>query len=191
MADIMPIAPELAYAPVEDPAPEARPAPPWPPASAADRPLRLHLTSSVGDGVLDGAWWPHSRDLAKESVELVDHFPASFDRICRVVYTGTDWEKAPRRVRAADVFVNLASFPDDKSHRVLLKSRSAPHRARILQLLVVPPDWDDRSAREAMRIAATPSNRKSAAAILDESADQRRAGRPGDENEDGGTGSEA
>jgi hypothetical protein len=32
-----------------------------------------------------------------------------------------DWEAAPRRIKAADVFVSLASFPRDDTHRVLLK----------------------------------------------------------------------
>jgi hypothetical protein len=32
-----------------------------------------------------------------------------------------DWDAAPRRIKAADVFVSLASFPRDDTHRVLLK----------------------------------------------------------------------
>jgi len=69
----------------------------------------------------------------------VDHFPASFDRICRVVYSTVDWDPAPRRIKAAEVFVSLASFPRDDTHRVLLKSVAA-YRPGVLQLLVVPPE---------------------------------------------------
>lgn len=46
----------------------------------------------------------------------------------------------------------------------------------VLQLLVVPPEWDDRAAWHAMRIAVMPSNVKSAVTILSESEDQDRAG---------------
>jgi hypothetical protein len=147
------------------------------------RPLRLRLSPSIGRGVLDGAWWPYSRDLATEAVDLVDHFPASFDRICRLVYSTPDWEPFPRRVKAAKVFVSLGSFPRDDTYLVLLKSVAS----RVLQLLVVPPDWDDRAARHAMRIAALPSNVKSAATILTESDDQDRAGMLSHLDDDGGT----
>jgi hypothetical protein len=61
------------------------------------------------------------------------------------------------------------------------------NRARVLQLLVVPPEWDDRGARHAMRIAAMPSNVKSAATILSESEDQHRAGLLSHRDDDGGT----
>ena len=61
------------------------------------------------------------------------------------------------------------------------------NRARVLKLLVVPPEWDDRGARHAMRIAAMPSNVKSAATILSESEDQHRAGLLSHRDDDGGT----
>ena len=48
---------------------------------------RLQLSASIGRGALDGAWWPYSRDLAVEAVDLVDHFPAGFDRICHLAYS--------------------------------------------------------------------------------------------------------
>jgi Family of unknown function (DUF5994) len=147
------------------------------------RPLRLRLSPSIGRGALDGAWWPYSRDLATEAVDLVDHFPASFDRICRVVYSTPDWEPSSRRVKAAKVFVSLGSFPRDDTHLVLLKNVAS----RVLQLLVVPPEWDDRAARQAMRIAALPSNVKSAATILTESDDQDRAAMLSHWDDDGGT----
>jgi hypothetical protein len=65
--------------------------------------------------------------------------------------------------------------------------RLAAYRPRVLQLLVVPPEWDDRRARHAMRIAAMPSNVKSAATILSELEDQHRAGLLSHWDDDGGT----
>jgi hypothetical protein len=100
------------------------------------------------------------------------------------VYSTPDWDAAPRRIKAAEVFVSLASSPRDDTQRVLLKSVARPG---VLRLLVVPPDWDDRAARHAMRIAAMPSNVKSAATILSESDDRDRAGLLAHWDDDGGT----
>jgi hypothetical protein len=91
------------------------------PSLVVNRPLRLRLSPSIGKGALDGAWWPYSHDLSAEALDLVDHFPASFDRIRRVVYSTPDWDAAPRRIKAADVFVSLASFPRDDTHRVFVE----------------------------------------------------------------------
>jgi hypothetical protein len=110
--------------------------------------------------------------LTVEALDLVDHFPAAFDRIRRVVYSTPDWDAAPPRIKTADVFVSLASFPRDETHRV----SEGVARPGVLQLRAVPPEWDDRAARHAMRIAAMQSNVKSAATILSESEGQDRAG---------------
>jgi hypothetical protein len=42
------------------------------PSLAVNRPLRLRLSPSIGKGALDGAWWPYSRDLSAEALDLVD-----------------------------------------------------------------------------------------------------------------------
>ena len=74
----------------------------------------------------------------------------------------------------------------DPRSRSRLKSVAA-YRRGVLQLLVVPPEWDDRAARHAMRIAGMPSNVKSAATILTQSKAQHRAGLLSHRNDDGGT----
>lgn len=147
------------------------------------RPLRLVLSPELGRGALDGAWWPYSRDLAREAVDLVDRAPAPFGRIWRVLYSTPDWEPCPRRVKAADTFVSLGSFPHDDTHLVMLKGVAS---SRVLRLLVVPPEWGERTARHAMRIAATPSNVMSAATILSESVDLLLAGLLFHWDDDGG-----
>jgi hypothetical protein len=152
-----------------------------------DGALRLRLSPLIGRGALDGAWWPRSRDLSVEAVDLVDHFPMDFDRICRVVYSTPDWGACSRRVRAVRGFVNLGSFPRDDTHLVMLMSVAAAYRPRPLLLLVVPPAWDDRAAHHAMRIAAMPSNLKSAETIVRESEDLCRAGLLSHWDDDGGT----
>jgi uncharacterized protein DUF5994 len=133
----------------------------------ADRPLRLRLAPSPhGRGALDGGWWPYSRDLAAEATDLVDHFPAWFDRIYRVTYSTPDWDHVSRRrIRADKVFVTFGSFPRDDTHLVLLTSVAG---TQPLQLLVVPATWDARAAHRAMRAAASPTNARSGTKILED-----------------------
>ena len=156
------------------------------PSPAVQPPIRLRLSPSIGKGALDGAWWPHSRDLTVEAVDLADQFPAWFDRVCRVVYSTPDWETTRRRVKAARVFVGLGSFPRDDTHLVMVKSVASAYRPGVLRLLVVPPEWGEQTARHAMRIAATPTNVKSAATILSESVDLLLAGLLWHWDDDGG-----
>ena len=81
----------------------------WSPSLFVNRRLRLRLSPSIGQGVLDGAWWPFSRDLSAEVLDIVDHFPASFDRIRRVVYSTPDWDAPEDR----DPTGLLAHWDDD------------------------------------------------------------------------------
>ena len=125
--------------------------------------------------------------MARRRFDLVEHFPPRYGRFCRVVYSTPDWSACPRRVRAVKGFVNLGSFAHDDTHLVILRSVAAAYRPRPLLLLIVPPDWDDRAARLAMRIAAMPANVKSAETIMRESQDQYRAGLLSHWDDDGGT----
>ena len=58
----------------------------------------------------------------------------------------------------------------------MVRSVASAYRPCVLKLLVVPPEWGEQTARHAMRIAATPTNVKSAATILSESVDLLLAG---------------
>ena len=48
--------------------------------------------------------------------------------------------------------------------------------SRVVRLLVVPPEWEERAAVYAMRAAANPSNTASGSAILDASLELLPAG---------------
>ena len=104
-------------------------------------PLRLQLSASIGRGALDGAWWPYSRDLAIEAVDLVDHFPAGFDRICHVAHSTQDGDAGRRKHRHQRL--RQARFVPARRHppRYLGRGVSA-NSGQVLQLLVVPSDWD-------------------------------------------------
>ena len=140
------------------------------------RPLRLQLAPEIGRGALDGAWWPYGRDLAIEVLGLVEHFPSMLGHLSRVVYSSPDW--APnrrRRIQVGEAFVSVGSFPRDHPRLVVLRSVT-PRLSRVLQLLVVPPEWDERAARYAMQTAAAPGNTVSGPQLLDQSHDLLLAG---------------
>lgn len=177
---------QRSHALAPEPTSAGRSEPSGPVVMQAGRPLRLQLKPSTGYGAVDGAWWPYSRDLMTEVLDLVNHFPPAFGRICRVVYSTPDWDQNNRRrIRADEVFVSLGSFPHDDTHVVMLRSVS-PRVSRVLLLLVVPPEWDERTARHAMRVAAGPTKAVSGRAILEESRDLGLAGRLSHWEDDGG-----
>ncbi|HSE69648.1 MAG TPA: DUF5994 family protein [Nocardioidaceae bacterium] len=160
-------------------------------------PLRLRLSPAAGRGALDGAWWPQSRDLETELADLVDHYPVTAGRVVRAVYSRPDWSSTPRRVAVKTGAVKTGSYPQDDSHRIMLGMSGR----EIVQLLVVPPDTAPERASAVMRVAATPTNRRSATEILEsdlKESDLKESGirepgirEPGEEsahwNDDGGS----
>lgn len=131
-----------------------------PDTSQPPQPLRVQLSGSPGRATLDGAWWPHSRDIEVELADLVDRLPADIGRVHRVLYSRPDWDTQPRSVPVARGRVKTGSFPRDDTHLIVLSMSTR----RQLRLLVVP--HDEPLGELAMAIAADPSNRLSAAQIL-------------------------
>jgi Family of unknown function (DUF5994) len=87
----------------------------------ADRlPLRLRLEPRLGEGALDGSWWPQSRDPSVELADLVDNFPAQLGQVQRVVFSRPDWDAVPRRVRVARGQIKVGSYPRDDMSQVWL-----------------------------------------------------------------------
>ncbi|MGA5198605.1 DUF5994 family protein [Streptomyces exfoliatus] len=122
--------------------------------------LRLQTTHSR-EGVLDGAWWPRSRDVATELPALIQALTAHLGPIVRVGLDTDAWEGVPTRVVVDDRVVRLESFPvgDDT---VLITRGDNDHFA----LLVVPPDTTPDTARDAMARAVDAGNVTQAAEIL-------------------------
>lgn len=138
---------------------------PAPGAAHDDRePLRLRLVDEPGRDALDGGWWPQSRDLAVELADLVDHFPAGYDRIMRALYSPPDWDGHLRRVPIARGQLKVGSFPRDDTHLMLLTTNSGDRR--VLRLLVVPPELSAAQGEEAMLAAASRGNAHTAAELL-------------------------
>ncbi|MFF3782940.1 DUF5994 family protein [Streptomyces sp. NPDC001933] len=122
--------------------------------------LRLRTTHSR-EGVLDGAWWPRSRDVAAELPALIQALTTHLGPVTRVGLDADAWEEVPTRVVVDDRVVHLDSFPvgDDT---VLITRGDNDHFA----LLVVPPDTTPDAARDAMARAVDAGNVTRAAEIL-------------------------
>ncbi|MFF3604438.1 DUF5994 family protein [Streptomyces sp. NPDC002463] len=122
--------------------------------------LRLETTHSR-QGVLDGAWWPRSRDVTREVPALVSALAEHLGPVTRVGLDATAWDAIPTRLVVDDRVVHLDSFPvgDDTA---LITRGDKDHFA----LMVVPPDTEPEAARAAMARAVHADNVTQAAEIL-------------------------
>ena len=115
--------------------------------------LRLKRKAAT-TGYVDGAWWPHSSDLAVELPDLLAVLSVRLGSIERVIYNLGDWAKAPTEFATGGAVVQLGGYtgqPVDTIQVVGIDRRK-------LVLLVVPPDTEPEYAHDAMMSAATPGN---------------------------------
>ncbi|MFF4121463.1 DUF5994 family protein [Streptomyces sp. NPDC001714] len=112
-------------------------------------------------GVLDGAWWPHSRDIAAELPALISALTEHLGPITRVGLDTGAWDALPTRLIVDGRAVSIDSFPvgDDT---VLVTRGEQDH----FSLLVVPPHATPEAARAAMAKAVRADNVTQAEQIL-------------------------
>ncbi|MFF1565837.1 DUF5994 family protein [Streptomyces sp. NPDC058293] len=122
--------------------------------------LRLQTTHSR-EGVLDGAWWPRSRDVTAELPALIQALTTYLGPITRVGLDTAAWEEVPTRLVVDDRVVHFDTFPvgDDT---VLITRGDNDH----FVLLVVPSATTADAARVAMARAVDADNVTQAADIL-------------------------
>ncbi|RZS32781.1 hypothetical protein EV193_111166 [Herbihabitans rhizosphaerae] len=130
-----------------------------PPASTATElsrhPLRLRLRPKAPTtGYVDGAWWPHGRDLSSELPALLAVLAVRLGPVQRVSYNLTEWDTPPRRLTVDGQPTRLAGFLSQPAHTMDV---IASDRGR-LTLLVVPPDTESSSAHDTMMDAADRDN---------------------------------
>ncbi|MYV41014.1 hypothetical protein GT030_19600 [Streptomyces sp. SID1328] len=122
--------------------------------------LRLETTESR-KGVLDGAWWPRSRDIGAELPALLSALVDHLGPVSRVGLDAVAWEGLPTRVVVDDHVVRVDSFPvGDDTVLITRGDRD------IFSLLVVPPDAAPDAARAAMAQAVRVDNVSDAEQIL-------------------------
>ncbi|WP_411123309.1 DUF5994 family protein [Streptomyces sp. x-19] len=122
--------------------------------------LRLATTRSR-EGILDGAWWPRSRDIGAELPGLITALTRHLGPVLRVGLDASAWEDLPTRLTIDDRIVHIDSFPigDDTA---LITRGDRDH----FSLLVVPPETPPDAARAAMGRAVRADNVTEAQQIL-------------------------
>ncbi|MFF3446701.1 DUF5994 family protein [Streptomyces sp. NPDC002667] len=130
--------------------------------------LRLSLApAGPAPALLDGAWWPRSRDLGAELPALTAVLDRLWGRITRVTLNPTHWPVVPRRVPVAGHVVNVGWFlAEQDPHELLLLS----HHMGRWNLLVVPPRTDPVSAAWLMAAASDHLGTWSASRLIEEAA---------------------
>lgn len=122
--------------------------------------LRLETTHER-QGILDGAWWPRSRDVGTELPGLIAALTEHLGPVTRVGLDSAAWEDAPTRmiVEGRVVHLDFAPVGDDT---VLVTRGDQDH----FSLLVVPPHATPDAARAAMAAAVRADNLAEAEQIL-------------------------
>ncbi|MFF3323459.1 DUF5994 family protein [Streptomyces sp. NPDC002889] len=130
--------------------------------------LRLETTHARG-GILDGAWWPRSREIGAELPSLLAALSEHLGPVTRVGLDASAWEELPTRLIVDDRVVHIDSFPvgDDT---VLITRGDRDH----FSLLVVPPYASHDEACAAMARAVRADNVTPAEQILVETSTDTR-----------------
>ncbi|MGV0718596.1 DUF5994 family protein [Mycolicibacterium sp. XJ662] len=133
------------------------------PSTRTTRPLktpRLRLKPKApATGYVDGAWWPHSDDLARELPDLLAVLSVRLGPISQVMYNLDDWPDVPARIGS----VRLDGYRRQPDHTIEVLG----HTGGRITLLVVPTLFDPDHAHETLMTAAAPDNTSSTDALLE------------------------
>ncbi|WP_217561120.1 DUF5994 family protein [Streptomyces sp. GbtcB6] len=113
---------------------------------------RLALkTDGTSRGLLDGAWWPRSRDLLSELPALTDVLDSLWGRITRIAVNPKYWPVIPHEIAVGGHVVKVGWFtPEIDPHKLLLLSYGTGR----WDLLVIPPETGAESAARLMAAAS-------------------------------------
>ncbi|MFB7586387.1 DUF5994 family protein [Streptomyces sp. NPDC056169] len=133
---------------------------------------RLSLTPKTTlAGLLDGAWWPRSRDLTAELPPLVDALEEHYGRITRVAVNPGRWPVVPHKIPATGHTVHVGWFTEQDADKMILLSYAVGR----CDLLVIPPETEPAAAARLMTAAALPGSILTAGVLMsDEAATGRR-----------------
>jgi Family of unknown function (DUF5994) len=141
--------------------------------SLEERPrLRMKPVASPS-GVVDGAWWPRSRDLADQLPDLLIELWDRLGGVVRVSYNLTAWPGAPRRMSVAGQLVRLGGYRRQDPLTIDLVSGRG---GRITTLLVVPVEASDDEAEAALAAGSDPGRVGNIRSILESAGPSPRSG---------------
>jgi hypothetical protein len=140
--------------------------------AVTEQPPRLTMVPAGGGdrGALDGAWWPHGRDLAAELPALISGLNGWLDtpipghgaHVSRISINLTSWDAVPAHVDHTGRRVRLSWFGTVDAHTLAVTCTDGSH----LELLTIPPQADPRQALAVTATAIDPANTLRGAAIL-------------------------
>jgi hypothetical protein len=106
--------------------------------------------------MVNGAWWPRSRDLMRELPPLIEAVDRVWGRIYHVTLQVHMWPDIPKRVITGEHVVRVGWYDaEQEPHDICLISLRGGAR---WDLLVVPPELDRETAERLMATAASPGN---------------------------------
>ena len=117
-------------------------------------------------GYVDGAWWPHSVDLAAELPDLLSVLSVRLGPIGRVIYNMNEWEKTQAKLVVGGRTVRLDGYVRQPVSTIEMLSLNS---GKIV-LLVISPHVDAAQAHAIMMAAAGPSNASTVEDLLRSSA---------------------
>ncbi len=127
--------------------------------------LRLKRKGPVS-GYVDGAWWPHSDNLATELPDLLSVLSVRLPTIARVMYNLDEWATAPRRTTVDGYTIRLDGYRGQPPNTVEVLD----DYGNKIVLLVVPAHTDPELAHAISAAAATVDDATSVAALLADAA---------------------
>lgn len=127
-------------------------------------PVRLALKpQGAPAGLLDGAWWPHSRNLLRELPVLTNVLDRLWGRVTRISVNPTHWPVVPRKVPVTGHLVKVGWFKAEQDpHKVVLLS----YRVGRMDLLVIPPATSAATAARLMAAATHTGLRLTASELV-------------------------
>lgn len=114
------------------------------------------------NGYVDGAWWPHSEDLAVELPDLLSVLSVRLGPIGRVIYNLNEWGTPPAKLATGGRTVRLDGYRLQPVNTVEVLGLN---RTRIV-LLVVSPHADPDQAHAIMMTAAGPGNASTVESLM-------------------------
>ncbi|MBB3035700.1 DUF5994 family protein [Hoyosella altamirensis] len=114
-------------------------------------------------GIVDGAWWPQSNDLASEMPALQDALDPILGRIGRVAYSRQEWPLAPSSVSINGHPVKLDGYRFQARQTLNVQGVNG----RTVAILLISPEASSDTAHAILRVAAQPHDVSTVADLLD------------------------
>jgi hypothetical protein len=123
--------------------------------------LRLRPIDNTSGALLDGGWWPRSREPVAELKLLIPAMDRWRNQIMSVSLSHAGWDSHPIRLRLNDRWIPLHWL--GLYHDLLIGTYTDRRQVR---LLVIPPDTREPDAATAMAAALDPANETPPLGIL-------------------------